>query len=241
MAGTLAAGCTSATKSAISNLPSKAASAASNLPTGNPASPTVPVTPTQPETPTEPVTPSPTPEPTSQPVPTPTPSPQASPAAAESGNNNLIWLWVAIAAVVLIAAIVWIARSSGRRSAAAAAWRSRVIDAYAKGSALYDAMSVAEATGGRHAADAGARLADIQRRADDYAQTLYGLRESAPDEDARDRVADALAALQAVRSAIEAEHRPGGAGPQHAEAVRARLAFFEASIRALRGADERMP
>jgi hypothetical protein len=102
-------------------------------------------------------------------------------------------------------------------------------------------MSVAEATGGRHAADAGVRLSDIQRRADDYAQTLYALRESAPDEDARDRVADALAALQAVRSAIEAEHGPGGAGPQHAEAVRARLAFFEASIRALRGADERMP
>jgi hypothetical protein len=242
VAGTLAAGCSSAARSTISNLPSKAASAASNLPTGNPASPTVPVTPT--ENPTEPVTPSPTasptPEPTSQAAPTPTPQATASPATNES-NNNLIWLWVAIAAVVLVAVIVWIARSSGRRSAAAAAWRSRVIDAYAKGSALYDAMSVAEATGGRHAADAGARLSDIQRRADDYAQTLYSLRESAPDEDARDRVADALAALQAVRSAIEAEHRPGGAGPQHAEAVRARLAFFEASIRALRGADERMP
>lgn len=238
MAGTLAAGCSSAARSTISNLPSKAASAASGLPTRNPASPTVPVTPT--ENPTEPVTPSPTPEPTSQAAPTPTPQATASPATSGS-SNNLIWLWVAIAAVVLIAAIVWIARSSGRRSAAAAAWRSRVIDAYAKGSALYDAMSVAEATGGRHAADAGFRLSDIQRRADDYAQTLYALRESAPDEDARDRVADALAALQAVRSAIEAEHRPGGAGPQQAEAVRARLAFFEASIRALRGADERMP
>ncbi len=248
MAGTLAAGCSSATKSAISNLPSKAASAASALPTRNPASPTVPVTPTQTETvsPTEPVTPSPTasptPEPTSQAAPTPTPTPKATASPATSGSsNNLIWLWVALAAVVLIAVIVWIARSSGRRSAAAAAWRSRVIDAYAKGSALYDAMSVAEATGGRHAADAGARLSDIQRRADDYAQTLYALRESAPDEDARDRVADALAALQAVRSAIEAQHGPGGAGPQQAEAVRARLAFFEASIRALRGADERMP
>jgi hypothetical protein len=232
VAGTLAAGCSSAARSTISNLPSKAASAASGLPTRNPASPTVPVNPTQ--------TASPTPEPTSQAAPTPTPQATASPATSGS-SNNLIWLWVAIAAVVLIAAIVWIARSSGRRSAAAAAWRSRVIDAYAKGSALYDAMSVAEATGGRHAADAGFRLSDIQRRADDYAQTLYTLRESAPDEDARDRVADALAALQAVRSAIEAEHRPGGAGPQQAEAVRARLAFFEASIRALRGADERMP
>ena len=54
-------------------------------------------------------------------------------------------------------------------------------------------------------------------------------------------MADTIAALQAVRSAMEAEHRPGGAGAQHAEAVRARLSFFEASIRALRGAGERMP
>jgi hypothetical protein len=237
--GSLAAGCSSATKSAISNLPSKAASAASGLPTRPPASPTAPAEPTT-EAPT---TEAPTPQPTTEPATTSAPAaqPTSSAAPASSSSNNLVWLWVVLAAIVLIAVIVWVARSSGRRSAAAAAWRSRVIDAYARGSALYDAMSVAEATGGRHAADAGARLSDIQRRADDYAQTLYALRESAPDEDARDRVADALAALQAVRSAIEAEHGPGGAGPQHAEAVRARLAFFEASIRALRGADERMP
>jgi hypothetical protein len=239
VAGTLAAGCSSAAKSTISNLPSKAASAASGLPTRPPASPTAPAKPTT-EAPT---TEAPTPQPTTEPATTSAPAaqPTSSAAPTSSSSNNLIWLWVALAAIVVIAVIVWIARSSGRRSAASAAWRSRVIDAYARGSALYDAMSVAEATGGRHAADAGARLSDIQRRADDYAQTLYALRESAPDEDARDRVADALAALQAVRSAIEAEHGPGGAGPQHAEAVRARLAFFEASIRALRGADERMP
>jgi hypothetical protein len=232
VAGTLAAGCSSAARSTISNLPTRP-----------PASPTAPAVPTTEAPTTEaPTTEAPTPQPTAQPATTSAPAAQpTSSAAPASSNSNLIWLWVAIAALVVIAAIVWIARSAGRRSAASAAWRSRVIDAYAKGSALYDAMSVAEATGGRHAADAGARLSDIQRRADDYAQTLYTLRESAPDEDARDRVADALAALQAVRSAIEAEHRPGGAGPQHAEAVRARLAFFEASIRALRGADERMP
>ena len=249
MAGTLAAGCSSAAKSTISNLPSKAASAASGLPTRPPASPTAPAEPTTEAPTTEaptteaPTTEAPTPQPTTEPATTSAPAaqPTSSAAPTSSSSNNLIWLWVALAAIVLIAVIVWIARSSGRRSAASAAWRSRVIDAYARGSALYDAMSVAEATGGRHAADAGARLSDIQRRADDYAQTLYALRESAPDEDARDRVADALAALQAVRSAIEAEHGPGGAGPQHAEAVRARLAFFEASIRALRGADERMP
>jgi len=145
-----------------------------------------------------------------------------------------------LGAVVLIGVIVWITRSAGRRSAAAAGWRSRVIDAYAKGSALYDAMSVSEAAGGPAAADAGARWSDIQRRADDLAQSLYALREEAPDENARARVADANASLQAVHSAMEAERRPGGGDAQHAEVVRARLSFFEASIRALRGAGERL-
>ena len=203
-----------------------------------PASPTAPAEPTTEAPTTEP----PTPEPTTEPATTSAPAAQpTSSAAPTSSSSNLVWLWVALGALVLIGAIIWIARSSGRRKAAQAGWRSQVVDAYAKGSALYDAMSVAEATGGRHAADAGPRLADIQRRADDLAQTLYGLRETAPDEDARIRVADTIAALQAVRSAMEAEHRPGGAGAQHAEAVRARLSFFEASIRALRGAGERMP
>jgi len=39
-----------------------------------------------------------------------------------------------LGAAVLIGVIVWMARAAGRRSAADA-WRSKVIDAYAKGSA----------------------------------------------------------------------------------------------------------
>jgi hypothetical protein len=134
-----------------------------------------------------------------------------------------------------------IVRSSGRRSATAAGWRSMIIDAYAKGSALYDAMSVAEAPGALAADDAAARWADIQRRADDLTQTLYALRESAPDEDARARVADALASLQAVRSAMDAQRALGGADPQQAEVVRSRMASFEASLRALRASDQPPP
>ncbi|MGH3154481.1 MAG: hypothetical protein ACRDOB_27670 [Streptosporangiaceae bacterium] len=133
--------------------------------------------------------------------------------------------------------IVLIVRSAGRRSAAAAGWQSKVIDAYAKGSALYDAMSVAEAPAGLAAGDAGARWYDIQRRADDLAQVLYALREAAPDEDRRARVADVLASLQAVRSAMDAERAPGGAGPQHSEVVRDRMFRFEASLRTLRAPD----
>jgi hypothetical protein len=134
-----------------------------------------------------------------------------------------------------------IARARGRRSAAASGWQSKVIDAYAKGSALHDAMSVAETPGALAADDAGVRWSDIQRRADDLAQTLYALREAAPDDESRARVANALASLQAVRSAMDAERAPGGAGAQQAEVTRGRLAAFEASLRALRAPDQQAP
>jgi hypothetical protein len=130
--------------------------------------------------------------------------------------------------------IAWIARSARRRSAATAGWRSRLIDAYAKGSALHDAMSAAEAPGGLAAADAAARWSDIQRRADDLAQTLYALREAVPQDSAdRARIENALASLQAVRSAMDAERAPGGASLEQAEVVRSRLSSFELSLRAL--------
>ena len=45
---------------------------------------------------------------------------------------------------------------------------------------------------------------------DDLAQELYALLETAPGEAERERVADVLASLQAVRSAMDAEHAPGG-------------------------------
>ena len=126
-----------------------------------------------------------------------------------------------------------------RRSAAAGAWRSKVIDVYARGAALCDAISVAERPGGIAADDAQARWLDIQRRADDLTQALYALREAAPDEDTRGRVAATLASLQAVRSAMDAERVPGGAGAAQADVVRSRLRFFEDSLRALRSPDQR--
>jgi hypothetical protein len=102
-------------------------------------------------------------------------------------------------------------------------------------------MSVAETPGAMASADAGARWADIQRRADDLAQTLYALRESAPDPADQMRIADTLASLQAARSAMGAERAPGGAGPWQAETVRGRLDAFEASLQALRTDDQRYP
>jgi hypothetical protein len=214
VAGLLAAGCGGTISSSIGSLPSRTATA--------PARPSVTAAPTTQPGQTVTVTSAPT-------------APAAGSAApAASSGTSLIWLWVLLGVLVLAGLIALIARSARRRSAAAAGWRSRLVDAYAKGSALRDEMSVAEAPGGLAAADAAARWSDIQRRADDLAQTLYALREEVPQHSPDGaRIADTLASLQAVRSAMDAERAPGGASLEQADVVRSRLASFESSLRAL--------
>jgi hypothetical protein len=69
----------------------------------------------------------------------------SSPAASSSSSSDLIWLWVALGVIVLIIVIVLIARSGRRGPKPADVWRSRAVDAYAQGSALQDAMRMAEA------------------------------------------------------------------------------------------------
>jgi hypothetical protein len=218
-----AAGCAgagSAISSAASNLPSRSATA----PTATTAS--------QPATTAPAAT-----------AATSAAAPQSATAAPAAGSGtSLLWLWILLGAVLAAVLIVWITRVARRGSATATAdWRSRLVDAYAQGSALRDAMSVAETPGAMAAADAGARWADIQRRADDLAQTLYALRESVPDPADQMRIADTLASLQAVRSAMDAERAPGGAGPWQAEIVRGRLDAFESALYALRADDQRYP
>ena len=220
-AGCAGAGSTvkGAISSAASNLPSRSATAATATTAGQPA--------------------------TTAPAATAAPSaaPQSATAAPAAGSGtSLLWLWILLGAVLAAVLIAWITRVARRGSATATAdWRSRLVDAYAQGSALRDAMSVAETPGAMAAADAGARWADIQRRADDLAQTLYALRESVPDPADQMRVADTLASLQAARSAMDAERAPGGAGPWQAEIVRGRLDAFESSLQALRADDQRYP
>ena len=220
-AGCAGAGSTvkGAISSAASNLPSRSATAATATTAGQPA--------------------------TTAPAATAAPSaaPQSATAAPAAGSGtSLLWLWILLGAVLAAVLIAWITRVARRGSATATAdWRSRLVDAYAQGSALRDAMSVAETPGAMAAADAGARWADIQRRADDLAQTLYALRESVPDPADQMRIADTLASLQAARSAMDAERAPGGAGPWQAEIVRGRLDAFESSLHALRADDQRYP
>jgi hypothetical protein len=222
------AGC-EATKSAIASIsPTRSASvSAGSSASSSPPSPSVTATPTSQPSATS-----------SASAPAATAQPSSSPTAGSGSGSGLIWLWVLLGVIILTGVIVGIVRARGRRSAAAGSWRSRVVDAYAKGSALHDAMSVAETPGALGAYDAGARWSDIQRRADDLTQTLYALREAAPDDESRATVADVLVSLQTVRSAMDAERAPGGADARQAEVARERLAFFEISLRALRGSDQ---
>ena len=173
-------------------------------------------------------------------APAPTTAAAASPAAGESGSS-LLWLWIALAALVVIGLIVWIARASGRRSAAAAGWRSAVIDTYAKGQALADAVRIADRSG---APPAGAGWAGLQARADDLSRQLYRLREGARDEEDRMRVEDTITSLRGLRSAMadeQAAGAAGGPGSPEAAQVRGRLMSFEESLRALRAPYEQMP
>jgi hypothetical protein len=251
VAGCLVAGCGSSAKSAIGSATSRAASAVSSAAGAATATPTPTVTPTPTPTPTtptaEPSTETVTATETATAAPTESatsPTPTASTSAAASGSSSgtsLLWLWILLGVLILAGLIAWIVQSGRRRSAATAGWRSRLIDAYAKGSALHDAMVVAEAQGDLASSDARARWYDIQRRADDLAQTLYALREAAPDPEDQAAMGEVLASLQAVRSAMDAERAPGGARPELAEVVRRRLYAFESSLRALRADDEQYP
>src|SRR6185312_14909996 len=122
-----------------------------------------------------------------------------SPSAAASGTSSgtsLLWLWILLGALILAGLIAWIVTSGRRRSAATAGWRSRLIDAYAKGSALHDAMVVAEAQGDLASSDARARCHDIQRRGCGLARTLRARRRAARDCEGRAGIGGVLASLQ---------------------------------------------
>jgi hypothetical protein len=136
--------------------------------------------------------------------------------------------------------IIWLTTASRRRREAAGRWQARVTDVYARGSALADAIRIAEAPGALVAPDAAARWADIQRQMDDLGRALYALQETAPDDVKRQRAADALGWMQAVRATMAAERGPDGDSVPP-ERARGRLASFEAALRALREPDEGRP
>jgi hypothetical protein len=156
------------------------------------------------------------------------------PAATGSSVSPWVWVLVAVAIVVIAGLVIWALVAHRRRSAAATDWRARVIDAYAKGSALHDAMAAAETPGALTGADAGFRWSDLQRRADDYSQLLYAMQQQAPGEIERIQVADVIASLQAARSAMDAERSTGAYDSALAGIARDRIAFFASSVNSLR-------
>ena len=179
--------------------------------------------------------------PTTAPPTTAAPTTPASTSAAAAGSSGFpwVWFWVAVGIVVAAGLVIWALVAHRRRSAAATDWQARVIDAYAKGSALHDAMAAAETPGALTGADAGFRWSDLQRRADDYSQLLYAMQQQAPGEMERILVADVIASLQAARSAMEAERSTGAYDSTLAGIARDRIAFFGSSVNSLRSPDVR--
>jgi hypothetical protein len=141
---------------------------------------------------------------------------------------------VAVGIAVVAGLLIWALVARRRRSAAATDWRARVIDAYAKGSALHDAMAAAETPGALTGADAGFRWSDLQRRADDYSQLLYAMQQQAPGEIERFQVADVIASLQAARSAMAAERSTAAPDAGLVGIARDRIALFGSSVNSLR-------
>ena len=235
-AASIAAGCAQASsvKGKLSpsggarTSPDSSASVAPGSPTGAPTTVQPSVTATTPATTPPAVTVTPT-----TPAPTPTPTVSGSPVAAP-GAASLLWLWVLLAVIVIVGLITLISQAARRRTARNRTWRAMAVNAFAKGSALHDAVYVASLPGQYGAGDAAARWADIERRADDLTQTLYALREAAPNEDERARVDDVLASLQALRSATQTGGTPT-AGGAYSSNLQTRLQYFQAALQALRG------
>ena len=147
-----------------------------------------------------------------------------------------MWLWILVGVVVIvgIAVVLLVLRYMGvRGSVVTGGWIAEAIDAYTKGMALHEAISAAVRPDALAAPDAGARWADIQRRADGLAQELHMLQTTAADPEDRVSAKDAHGALQALRSALD----DLGNAPRDAErlaAVGDRMAVFEKSLRGLR-------
>ena len=231
-AASIAAGCAQASgiKGRLSpsggarTSPDSSASVAPSSPTAAPTTVQPSVTATTPATTPPPVTVTPT---------TAAPTVSGSPAPAP-GAASLLWLWALLAVIVIVGLITLISLAARRRAARNRTWRAMAVNAFAKGSALHDAVYAAGLPGQYGAGDAAARSADIQRRTDDLSQTLYALREAAPTEDERARVDDVLASLQALRSAMQTGGMSPAGGP-YSSNLQTRLQYFQAALQALRG------
>ncbi|HEX4254467.1 MAG TPA: hypothetical protein VH089_05230 [Streptosporangiaceae bacterium] len=155
-----------------------------------------------------------------------TPSPTGS--SGSSGPFSLVWLWIALAVIAVIALIVAISQVGRGRADRRRAWRTRAADAYARGTSLTQSVQGASQASQYRDPSAGARWGDVQRRAEDLTRALQSLREIAPTTYDRARVDDVLNTLAQVQSASQA------ADPSAANRLQARIRDFEDSLQALR-------
>ena len=213
---------------------------ASSPSAGAPATPTAQPTPTAASPTAAPTTASPTAAPSTAST-TPSPTPTSSSSSTGGFGGNLIWLWFVLGALVLLGIILLATRSPGRArsSAAVDSWHSRAVNVYAKGAALDGAVRAAERHGVFTEA-AGARWADLQRRADDLTEALYTMRETAPTEHRRVQVENAILSLRDLRDALDAQRSPGDAGSLRGGVISSRLSAVESSLNALRIPDDRL-
>jgi hypothetical protein len=232
-AGCLVTACAQGARGAVTA--SSPSAGAPGTPTAQPSPTLTPASPTA-----APSTASPTAAPnTASTAPSPTPS--SSSASTSGFGSYLIWLWVALGALVLLGIILLATRSPARArpSAVGARWRSRAVDAYAKGAALDGAVRAAERQGVFTDA-ASVRWADLQRRADDLTEALYAMRETAPTEHRRVQVENAILSLRDVRDAMDAQRSPGDDSSQQGGVLHSRLSALESSLNALRVPDDRL-
>ena len=233
LAGCLVTACAQSARGAVT---------ASSPSAGTPAAPTAQPssTPTAASPTAAPSTASPTAAPSTAST-APSPTPSSSSTSSSGFDFNLTWLWVALGAVVLLGIILLATRSPARArpSGAAANWRPKAVNAYAKGAALDGAVRAAERQGFFTEA-ASIRWADLQRRADDLTEALFAMRETAPTEHRRVQVENAILSLRAVRDELDAQRSPGEAGSQQGGVLHSRLSALESALNALRVPDERL-
>jgi hypothetical protein len=96
-------------------------------------------------------------------------------------------------------------------------------------------MAAAESPGALATADDDTlRWLDIQRRADDYGELRYGMRQTAPGDQERIVVDGVLSSLRAARSAMDAERSTVTADGSLSVIVRDRLVYFTRALGQLR-------
>jgi hypothetical protein len=184
---------------------------------------------------------------------TPTPTSPTTPATstpASSGGSgaDLIWLWVILGALALLGIILWATRRPSRSPApvpgpvrsSAAGWHNRAVDAYAQGAALDGAVREAVRQGAFiHAA--GEQWYEIRSLADDLADRLYAMRETAPNAERHAQVVHALNALEEVRYAVDAEPTitAEDEGAQQEATLHSSLLALESALNTLRTPESR--